>query len=154
MKIKKVLCLLLTITILGQTSLTLASEEISELSAVQPSEVSVSEEEIPSDQEPQAEPSTLDLSTFVSTDDKGTVIIPESGIFDFLFPEEIGGESVYRIGPGAFKGCSYFQAIAIPVSITEIGEDAFANCPNLEKIILLGRADDQDITLAKETRRL
>ena len=149
MKIKKVLCLLLTITVLGQTSLTLASEEIPELSDEQPSDLFVSVEEISSDQQSQTESSVLDLSIFVSTDDKGTVTIPESGLLDFLFPEEIDGESVCRIGPGAFQGCSYFRTIVIPVSITEIGEDAFADCPNLEKIILLGRADDQDLILGE-----
>lgn len=154
MKIKKVICLLLTICVLGHSSLTFASEEIPLITNGEEAlETDLLAEEPESIAEPVSVPpaddATIKLDGFCSADADGNISIPESGIFDFLFPEEIKGELVYRIGPGAFQGCEFFRIVAIPASVTEIGENAFADCANLERIILLGRSDDKDMLLGE-----
>lgn len=146
MKIKKAICLILAVGVLGQTSLTLALEEIPVLSE----EGKLVEEDLIVEEEPVVAPVSnqlISLDGFSSADSEGNVSIPESGIFDFLFPEELKGEAIFRIGPEAFKGCSYFRTVAIPATVTEIGEGAFSDCETLERIILLGRSDDSDMIL-------
>lgn len=45
-------------------------------------------------------------------------------------------EGVTAIGDYAFKGCTRLKKIKLPSSITTIGVDALANCPNLTYIIV------------------
>lgn len=60
----------------------------------------------------------------------GDVEIPETVM--------IGGENckVVSIREGAFSGCVELISIAIPESVTEIGDEAFWNCHNLTSITL------------------
>ncbi len=45
-------------------------------------------------------------------------------------------EGVTAIGDYAFKGCTRLKKIKLPSSITNIGVDALANCPNLVYVIV------------------
>lgn len=101
------------------------------------------------EQPPVVEEVEVELDNPIEADEDGTVAVFAGNPIDFIFPSEIQGQPVTIIGASAFKGCAYFKTITIPACIEEIGEDAFADCSNLEKIILLGRADTEDMTLGE-----
>lgn len=92
-------------------------------------------------------PVELDQSGSLELDDSG--LDDSSSLLDFVFPSSIQGTEVTTIGAGAFQGCELFRTVTIPESITEIGENAFADCPNLEYIILADRVDDEGMTLGE-----
>jgi hypothetical protein len=86
----------------------------------------------------------------VSPDSDGTLLLEDDeALLDFVFPETIQGEPVQAIGAGAFQGCALFRTVTIPACVTEIGEDAFADCPNLQTIILADRTDAEDMILGE-----
>lgn len=90
------------------------------------------------------------LTNPAAADVNGNVILGTSNevpLIDFIFPEYIDECQVKSIGDYAFKGCWVFKSVVIPLSVSAIGTEAFANCPNLERIILLGRADSSDMIL-------
>lgn len=53
-------------------------------------------------------------------------------------PERFNNSAVKKIGAYCYAGNKNAEIIVLPECITEIGEYAFANCPNLKKIIALG----------------
>ena len=67
----------------------------------------------------------------------GTVVICD---YAFLWCEDLQGialpSSVTNIGNGAFSSCRYLREITLPPSVTSIGDDAFLNCNNLQEINL------------------
>jgi len=91
----------------------------------------------------------IDLENTVTTDEEGTVILPEDALIDFIFPETVNEIPVNTISAEAFTGCEYFRTVIIPATITEIGADAFADCPNLKQIILLDRLNTEDMVLGE-----
>jgi hypothetical protein len=95
---------------------------------------------------PQVEETVTDP---VYPDEDGTVALEEDALLDIVLPETIRGKPVQAIGAGAFQGCEIFRTVTIPACVTEIGENAFADCPGLEAIILEGRADAEGLTLGE-----
>jgi hypothetical protein len=86
----------------------------------------------------------------VSPDSDGTLLLEDDeALLDFIFPETIQGEPVQAIGAGAFQGCALFRTVTIPACVTEIGADAFADCPNLQTIILADRTDAEGMILGE-----
>jgi len=63
----------------------------------------------------------VSIEVFENNDDITKVVIPES---------------VTRIAPGAFQGCSNLISVTIPASVTEIGENAFVNCFSLAEVTI------------------
>ena len=45
-------------------------------------------------------------------------------------------EGLENIGNGAFYGCSALQEIKLPVNVLTIGQESFANCKSLKKVVL------------------
>ncbi len=101
------------------------------------------------DSEGESKEIQLELDNPVEANEDGRVLIFDQAPIDFMIPEMINGEPVQRIGAGAFRGCEFFRTVVIPASVVEIGEYAFADCENLEQIILLGRSDLSDLTVHK-----
>ena len=87
------------------------------------------------------------LHNTVTTDESGTAELPGEGLIDFMIPAEIDGTAVKSIASGAFEACNLFRTVTIPKEITTIGSDAFADCSNLEAIIMEGRCDASDMLL-------
>lgn len=70
----------------------------------------------------------------------GTVTItkcslPET-VTELSIPGELDGKTVTGIGDYAFANCSNLENIIVPDTVTSIGNDVFMNCSNLENIIL------------------
>lgn len=57
-----------------------------------------------------------------------------SKTIDKLDEEDFGSVSV--IGTEAFKGCAFLVEAHIPETVEEIGENAFADCPNLQALYI------------------
>lgn len=55
-----------------------------------------------------------------------------------VVPESINNTSVNKIGAFCFAGNEEVETIVLPDTVTEIGEYAFSNCPNLRKVIATG----------------
>ena len=55
-----------------------------------------------------------------------------------IIPDEIYTKPVTRIDSYAFDPCESLKSVVIPESVTEIGEEAFIICDNLERIIING----------------
>ena len=68
----------------------------------------------------------------------GATALPEDGIL--IIPDTFRvGETKYTvtaIGVGAFNGTTALKAVAIPTFVTNIGENAFAGCSNLEWVVV------------------
>lgn len=56
-------------------------------------------------------------------------------------------EGTRSIAPRAFDGCLALKSLTIPASVTDVGEKAFRNCPNLTTVYLEG---DDTRRLCKE----
>lgn len=92
----------------------------------------------------------LGLDAPSSLDSNGSIPIPQDGtLLDIRLPEYLGEEALNAIAPGAFSGTSCLRSITLPASITEIGENAFADCPSLKYIVLLDRSDLEGMTLGE-----
>ena len=92
-------------------------------------------------------PDLPEITHYTTADDEGNIEIPETGRIDFLFPAKVGETELNSISAEAFMGCQYFETVTIPAGITSIGDNAFADCQNLQYIILEGRSDAEDLTL-------
>ena len=53
---------------------------------------------------------------------------------ELIIPKSIDGKPVTTIADGAFKNCVGLTKVAIPGSVTTIGEKAFVGCSNLEVV--------------------
>ena len=90
----------------------------------------------------------LDTPSFL--DSNGSILIPEDGtLLDICLPETLGEDTLNIIAPGAFSGTSCLRSITLPSSIVEIGQNAFADCPNLEYIVLQDRFNLEGLTLGE-----
>lgn len=49
-------------------------------------------------------------------------------------PDTLGDFQLTALGPGAFQGCTALTAVELAPSVKSIGDEAFANCPNLEAL--------------------
>lgn len=87
------------------------------------------------------------IDHYATVDDEGNIELPETGLIDFRFPETVGETTLNTIAAESFMGCKYFRTVTIPENITSIGDNAFADCQNLQYIVLEGRSDDTDLTL-------
>lgn len=92
-------------------------------------------------------PELPEIAHYTTADDEGNIEIPEEGLIDFRFPEMVGETTLNTIAAESFMGCQYFKTVTIPAGITSIGDNAFADCQNLQYIILEGRSDDEDMAL-------
>lgn len=92
-------------------------------------------------------PDLPEIARYTTADDEGNIEIPEEGLIDFRFPEMVGETTLNTIAAESFMGCQYFKTVTIPAGITSIGDNAFADCQNMQCIILEGRSDDEDLTL-------
>lgn len=92
-------------------------------------------------------PDLPEIAQYTTADDEGNIEIPETGLIDFRFPEVVGNTTLNTIAAESFMGCQYFETVTIPAGITSIGDNAFADCQNLQYIILEGRSDAEDLTL-------
>ena len=114
----------------------------------QPAETPV---EGPTEEEPavtyEQNPDLPVIGKYTTADAEGNIEIPESGRIDFRFPAKVGDTELNSISASAFKGCQYFHTVTIPDNITSIGDEAFAECENLQYIIIEGRADAEDMSL-------
>lgn len=81
--------------------------------------------------------------------EEGKVYFETGTLIDLILPETLNGEPITRIGEGCFKGCNVIRSVTIPSAITEIGADAFTDCPYLEVIYFADRADAKDLTLGE-----
>lgn len=71
---------------------------------------------------------TICNSTFISQDrDENSL----SDIFGDQVESYIITNYTNRIGNGVFRNCKFLKEISIPWGVTEIGDNAFANCENL-----------------------
>ena len=118
----------------------------------QPAETPVEEPVVaPVEEEPtivyEQNPDLPVIGKYTTADAEGNITIPESGQIDFRFPATVGDTELNSISASAFKGCQYFRTVTIPENITSIGDEAFAECENLQYIILEGRADAEDMSL-------
>lgn len=59
----------------------------------------------------------------------------------FEVPNKVLGRPVVGIDDKAFFGLDRITTIVLPASVTSIGDNAFGNCPNLEKVIVKGELD-------------
>ncbi len=57
---------------------------------------------------------------------------------EIIVPDNINGFPVIKIGAFCFAGNENAEVIILPETVTEIGEYAFSNCPNLKKVIAPG----------------
>ena len=55
-----------------------------------------------------------------------------------VVPETLGGFPVVAIGDGAFYRCAGLTEVTLPVSVTELGTQAFYHCDSLKALIFLG----------------
>lgn len=118
----------------------------------QPAETPVEEPVVaPVEEEPtivyEQNPDLPVIGKYTTADAEGNIAIPESGQIDFRFPATVGDTELNSISASAFKGCQYFRTVTIPENITSIGDEAFAECENLQYIILEGRADAEDMSM-------
>lgn len=118
----------------------------------QPAETPAEEPvETPVEEEPpvtyEQNPDLPVIGKYTTADAEGNIEIPESGRIDFRFPAKVGDTELNSISASAFKGCQYFRTVTIPDNITSIGDEAFAECENLQHIIIEGRADAEDMSL-------
>lgn len=71
-----------------------------------------------------------------SADDSYTVIGCNSSITTLTFPFAIGSDPVKRIAAAAFKNNEKLQEVIIPISIKEIGDEAFSGCTNISNLFI------------------
>ena len=105
-------------------------------------------------QEPKVMPNPqlaeLGLDAPSSLDNSGSILIPEDGtLLNISIPEYLSGQVLNDIAPNAFAGTNCLRSITLPSSITTIGENAFADCPHLEYIVLQDRFNLEGLTLGE-----
>jgi len=59
-------------------------------------------------------------------------------INDVLVTELCFGEGLTKISAHAWHGCSSIERVCIPISLKQIGQDAFKNMPNLKRVSYAG----------------
>ncbi len=78
----------------------------------------------------------------IENQDTDNCFVVENGVLtkyngvlsDVAVPENVDGQIVTAIGIDAFEGNKTVTSIALPQTVTEIGENAFADCVNLENV--------------------
>ncbi len=79
----------------------------------------------------------------------GATALPEDGIL--IIPDTFRvGENKYTvtaIGVSAFNGTTALKAVAIPTFVTNIGENAFAGCSNLEWVVVRNTDPKNKVTI-------
>lgn len=68
--------------------------------------------------------------------------IPDSAKVKKLGDDTAKVCTIMGIAPEAFKDEAKLEEVVIPVSIKEIGKDAFLNCNNIAKVTFLGTKDE------------
>lgn len=53
-------------------------------------------------------------------------------------PDAIDGQKITTIGADAFRGCGFIEEVRLPDGVASIGNGAFADCSNLQKITAAG----------------
>ncbi len=84
------------------------------------------------------EGASYELKYTVDTD--GLTIIGYNGSVEgqLVIPEEMDGKPVIRIGPGAFRNCTWIKGdLVLPGSVKEIGSQAFEGCTGLDGKLIL-----------------
>ena len=74
-------------------------------------------------------------------------IVVSEDEWHFVIPETINGEQFTKIEANAFRGLTKLTSVTIPETVTEIGDNAFADCPNLTTITFVGRSSTYGMTL-------
>ena len=75
------------------------------------------------------------VSVGVQFDANGTYAGPSQVILPESVTHEGHTYAVTGIDASAFSGCSQLESVSIPVTVTSIGNFAFANCPNLQSVV-------------------
>lgn len=79
----------------------------------------------------------------------GATALPEDGIL--IIPDTFRVEdtkyTVVAIGVSAFNGTTALKAVAIPTFVTNIGENAFAGCSNLEWVVVRNTDPKNNVTI-------
>ena len=73
---------------------------------------------------------------------------------DIVIPETCDGEEVRAISDAGFSGCKNITSITIPATVKVIASNAFYNCTNLEKIIILGEIESVGYEIVVGTKWL
>jgi len=78
---------------------------------------------------------TQDVLSYEVTNGKATIVSCDQAVVGKLtIPDTWGGYPVTRIGEQAFSGCEKLIGLAIPTSVTSIGNEAFQMCYALRSI--------------------
>ena len=62
---------------------------------------------------------------------------------EIVIPVIVNDKYVTNVNMGAFSECSALREITIPLGIAQISGGAFANCTNLERIIILATSPNE-----------
>ena len=73
---------------------------------------------------------------------------------DIVIPEMHNGKEVRAISDAGFSGCKNITSITIPATVKVIASNAFYNCTNLEKIIILGEIESVGYEIVVGTKWL
>ena len=68
--------------------------------------------------------------------------IPESAKVIKLGEDTAKVRTIMGIAPEAFKDEAKLEEVVIPVTVKEIGKDAFLNCDNITKVTFLGTKEE------------
>jgi len=76
---------------------------------------------------------------YVEEDGGVKIVGCDGGEGELEIPEEIDGMPVTTIADNAFAGAKGITSVVIPESVTDIGEFAFYNCPDLSSVTIHGK---------------
>ena len=83
-----------------------------------------------------------ELSLEVKLYDDSVVIVGIERLYDsnLKIPETIFGSPVTGIAGSAFNECKGIESVSIPKTVKVIGNNAFANCTSLKKVVFEGKS--------------